>query len=94
MAASSRSATGAGTFPRSIGLMEKAILESSSVSVMEASTISEGLKIIDGREGFRSLPNVVISVHRSVESKAHVSLIADYLLAKLARTSSGNVVGQ
>lgn len=69
---------------RSIGLMEKAILENGSVSVMEASIIPTSLKVIDGREGFPSLPDVAISVHRSTNNEAHVSLVADYLLSKLA----------
>ncbi len=79
---------------RSIGLMENAILENSGVSVMEASIIPTSLKIIDGREGFPSLPDVVISVHRPPKSEAHVSFVADYLLSKLAGTSLGNAVGQ
>lgn len=79
---------------RSIGLMEKAILENGSVSVMEVSTIPSGLKVIDGRKGFPSLPDVVISVHRPKKSETHVSLVADYLLAKLAGAQSRNVVGQ
>ncbi|MEM9550861.1 MAG: LysR substrate-binding domain-containing protein [Pseudomonadota bacterium] len=71
---------------RSIGVMERAILENSGVSVMEASIIPAGLKIIDGRKGFPSLPDVVISVHRSSIAEAHVSLVADSLLAKLGGT--------
>ncbi|WP_299963518.1 LysR substrate-binding domain-containing protein [uncultured Roseobacter sp.] len=78
---------------RSIGLIEQAILESSGVSVMEASTIPPSLKVIDGRPGFPALPDVVISVHRSTISEAHVSLVADYLLSKLAGKPRGNAVG-
>jgi hypothetical protein len=73
---------------RSIGLMEKAILENGSVSVMEASIIPTSLKVIDGREGFPSLPDVAISIHRSTNNEAHVSLVADYLLSKLAAAPS------
>lgn len=68
---------------RSIGLMEKAILESSGISVMEASIIPAGLKIIDGQAGFPPLSEVVISVHQSNTNEPHVSLVAEYLLAKL-----------
>lgn len=68
---------------RSIGLMEKAMLENSGVSVMEASIIPPSLKIIDGQPGFPALPEVVISVHQSSTSEPHVSLVADNLLSKL-----------
>ena len=72
---------------RSIGLMERAILESSGVSVMEASIIPAGLKIIDGHPGFPPLPEVVISVHQSNTSELHVGLVADFILAKLGRVT-------
>ena len=72
---------------RSIGLMERAILESSGVSVMEASIIPASLRIIDGQEGFPPLPEVVISVHQSNTSEPHVSLVTDFLSAKLARSA-------
>jgi DNA-binding transcriptional LysR family regulator len=68
---------------RSIGLMEKAMLESSGVSVMEASIIPPSLKIIDVQPGFPALPEVVISVHQSSTGEPHVSLVADNLLSKL-----------
>lgn len=68
---------------RSIGLMEKAMLESSTVSAMEASIIPAGLKIIDGRTGLPPLSDVVISVHQHSTNEPHVSLVADFLLAKL-----------
>jgi len=68
---------------RSIGLMEKAMLESSGVSVMEASVISPSLKIIDGQPGFPALPEVAISVHQSNTGEPHISLVAGILLVKL-----------
>lgn len=68
---------------RSIGLMEKAVLENAAVSVMEVSTIPASLKIIDGEQGLPALPDVVISVHRSNTGAPHVLLAADFLLAKL-----------
>lgn len=78
---------------RSVGLMEKAILESSGVSVMEASTIPAHLEIINEREGFPPLPHVVISVHRSSASAAHVSLVADHLVTKLGGAPPKNAAG-
>ncbi len=70
---------------RSIGLIEKALLDGSSVSVMEASVIPPGLSIIDGQAGLPSLPEVVISVHQPNTCEAHVSLAADFLIEKLGR---------
>ncbi|UXN58159.1 LysR substrate-binding domain-containing protein [Phyllobacterium zundukense] len=70
---------------RSIELMEKAILESAAVSVMEASIVPASLKIIDGQIGLPPLPEVVISVHQSNTSEPHVSLVTDFLLEKLGR---------
>ncbi|WP_350334263.1 LysR substrate-binding domain-containing protein [Coralliovum pocilloporae] len=69
---------------RSIGLMEKAILENSGVSMMEASVIPDSLKIIDRQKGFPPPANVAISVHRQGAGESHVSLVANYLLEKLA----------
>lgn len=68
---------------RSIGLMEKALLESAGVSVMEFSTIPAGLKIVDGQTGFPPLSDVVISVHQPNTSEPHVCIVADFILAKL-----------
>jgi len=70
---------------RSIGLIEKALLDGSSVSVMEASVIPPGLRIIDGQAGLPSLHEVVISVHQPNTCEAHVSLAADFLIEKLGR---------
>ncbi len=70
---------------RSLGLMEKAILDSSSVSVMEASVIPPGLKIIDGQVGLPPLSEVVISIHQSNACEAHVSFAADFILERLGR---------
>lgn len=68
---------------RSVGLMEQALLEGFSVSVMEASVIPDSLRIVDGQAGLPPLPDVVISVHRSSAGEAHVALVADALLARL-----------
>lgn len=72
---------------RSIGLMEKAILENSAVSAMEASIIPAGLKIIDGQTGLPPLSEVVISVHQRGTNEPHVVLVADILLAKLGKVA-------
>ncbi|MFQ1699784.1 LysR substrate-binding domain-containing protein [Loktanella agnita] len=78
---------------RSIGLMQQAILENAGVSVMEASIIPAGLKVIDGQNGLPSLPDVAISIHRSNAHRAQVSLVADHLLAKLGgRLTAGESV--
>jgi DNA-binding transcriptional LysR family regulator len=71
---------------RSIALIEQAVLSGSGVSVMEASTIPAGLRIVDGEAKFPPLPEVVISVHQiSGRSAEHISLAADFLLAELGR---------
>lgn len=73
--------------------MQQAILENAGVSVMEASIIPAGLKIIDGQNGLPSLPDVAISIHRSNAHRAQVSLVADHLLAKLGgRLTAGESV--
>ncbi len=71
---------------RSIGLMEHAILAGSGVSVMEASIIPDGLRVIDGYAGLPPLPEVVIAVHRNAgDTREPVSLAGDFLLAELGK---------
>lgn len=70
---------------RSIGLMEKAILESAAVSVMETSIIPEGLKIIDGQAGLPPLSEVAICVHQSNTSAPHVTQVMEFVRQQLAR---------
>lgn len=74
---------------RSIGLIERALIEGSGVSVMEASTIPSGLRIVDGQAGFPPLTDVAISVHHASTSEAHVALAADIMLSKLGGASKG-----
>ncbi|MEM9247152.1 MAG: LysR substrate-binding domain-containing protein [Pseudomonadota bacterium] len=69
---------------RSIGLMEQAILQNASVSVMEASVIPKTLRIIDGLDGFPPLPNVAICVHRAASCAPHTSVVADRVLKRLS----------
>lgn len=71
---------------RSLALIEQAILAGSCVSVMEASTISPSLRIIDGMPGFPSLPEVVISVHlNSSANDEHVSSAGEFILVELGK---------
>jgi len=70
---------------RSIGLMEQAMLEMPSVSVMEASVIPASLKVIDGQTGFPALSEVVISVHQAHNRAPQVGLVADALRLRLGR---------
>jgi len=71
---------------RSIALIEKAVLAGSGVTVMEASTIPAGLRIVDGLASFPSLPEVAISVHQGSGRVAeHVSLAADFILTELGK---------
>ncbi|PHS19433.1 MAG: LysR family transcriptional regulator [Blastopirellula sp.] len=72
---------------RSLGLMERAILDSSSVSVMEAAVIPPGLMIVDGQAGLPPLSEVAISVHRPNSCEAHVSFAADFILERLGRVA-------
>ncbi len=73
---------------RSIGLMEKAMLEGSGVSAMEKSVIPNTLKIIDQQVDLPPLPDVAISVHKSNTGEAHVSLVSELLLSKLGGSVS------
>ncbi|MEP5731846.1 MAG: LysR substrate-binding domain-containing protein [Sulfitobacter sp.] len=73
---------------RSIGLMERALLEGGCVSVMEASIIPPSLTIIDGQPGFPALPEVAISVHQPHRAAPHVALVAEAMLAKLGRVTT------
>lgn len=68
---------------RSIGLMERALLDGNAVSAMEASVIPSSLKIVDGQLGLPPLSEVAISVHHSNARETHVSLAADFILSKL-----------
>lgn len=77
---------------RSIGLMEQAILNDACVSVMEASTIPRGLTVIDGHEGFPSLPNVAISVHRPNKQATPITIVADFLVARLGANTKRSYV--
>lgn len=48
----------------SIALIYSALTSKSGVTVMEASIIPEGYKILDGKEGFPVLPEVAMALHR------------------------------
>lgn len=71
---------------RSLVLIESAVASGSGVSVMEASTIPESLRIIDGQPGFPPLPDVAISVHhRPSDQSAQILLAADFLFGELGK---------
>ncbi|MEQ8305715.1 MAG: hypothetical protein RIA09_04065 [Hoeflea sp.] len=56
------------------------------ISVMEASIISESLRILDGQEGFPPLPEIAINVQCNKATCApHVGIFADYLVWELGR---------
>ena len=78
---------------RSIGLIETALSEGTSVSVMEASTVPAGLEIVDSQSGLPPLTDVAIAVHRSNTPEPHIALVADILLSKLAGSQPGNTKG-
>lgn len=68
---------------RSIGLIERALLDSSSVGVMEASCIPDSLRIVDGLVGLPPLSDVAISIHRSSENASHIAHVSEIILAML-----------
>ena len=72
---------------RSIGLIEKALLNSSSVGVMEASCIPDTLRIVDGQVGLPPLPDVAISIHRSSEDVPHIAHVTGVILAMFGNST-------
>lgn len=48
---------------RNIELMEKILLDGSTLAIMEASCVPNSLKIVDGQIGLPPLPEVAISLH-------------------------------
>ncbi|WP_269385945.1 LysR substrate-binding domain-containing protein [Hoeflea alexandrii] len=71
---------------RSVDLIEQTVLNGSAVSVMEASIISETLRVLDGQPGFPPLPEIAMSVHyHKAACGPHVGIFADYLVGELGR---------
>lgn len=74
---------------RSIGLIERALLNSSSVGVMEASCIPDTLRIVDGQVGLPPLSDVAISIHRSSEDAPHITHVSGIILAMFGNSTLG-----
>ncbi|WP_122072683.1 LysR substrate-binding domain-containing protein [Pseudophaeobacter sp. EL27] len=69
---------------RSIGLIERALLDGSTLGVMEASCIPASLKIVDGQIGLPPLPEVAISLHCSEKTMPNNELVSRIILASFA----------
>ncbi|MEO0944501.1 MAG: LysR family transcriptional regulator [Pseudomonadota bacterium] len=65
---------------RSIGLIERALLDGSELGVMEASCIPPSLLIVDGQVGLPPLPEVAISLHCSDKSSTNNKLVSRIIL--------------
>ncbi len=74
---------------RSIGLIERALLNSSSVGVMEASCIPDTLRIVDGQVGLPPLSDVAISIHNSNDDARHIKLVSGIILAMFGNSTLG-----
>lgn len=65
---------------RSIAVIHNAVAAGSGVAVSETSTIQPGFEILDGRDGFPVLQDIVISLHRREgQLTPAVTLAADYI---------------
>ena len=72
---------------RSIALINHAVASGAGVAVMEASTIPDGLEIIDGRDGFPALQDVVIALHRKNSEESPATVLAGAHLARELRAA-------
>ncbi|MEM7119736.1 MAG: LysR substrate-binding domain-containing protein [Pseudomonadota bacterium] len=69
---------------RSIALIRNAVENRSGVTVMEASTIPAEFEILDGKNGFPALQDVVISLHRPGGDETPATVMAaDHLTREL-----------
>lgn len=68
---------------RSIALINDAVASGAGVTVMEAATIPEGARILDGEEGFPPLPEVAICLHRRADEPPATALAAKHLAQAL-----------
>lgn len=69
---------------RSISLIENAVKTGAGVAVMEASIIPKGFKILDGSDGFPSLPDVMMCLHsQSVKNSPAIKLAYEHLKKEL-----------
>ncbi|GAB4525409.1 MAG: LysR substrate-binding domain-containing protein [Roseibium sp.] len=69
---------------RNIGLIERALLEGSTLGVMEASCIPASLRIVDGHSGLPPLPEIAISLHCSDDSVQNNKLVSNIILGSFA----------
>lgn len=69
---------------RSIGLIEQALLDGSTLGVMEASCIPPSLQIVDNQISLPPLPEVAISLHRSDADAANIDLVSKTILRTFA----------
>ncbi|MBD8875094.1 LysR substrate-binding domain-containing protein [Roseibium polysiphoniae] len=69
---------------RSIGLIERALLDGSTLGVMEASCIPATLQIVDGQIALPPLPEVAISLHCSEKTAPNNELVSGIILASFA----------
>ena len=67
---------------RSIALIQNAVASGSGVTVMEASTIPDDFEILDGRDGFPALQDVVISLHRKGGDETPATTMAGAHIAR------------
>ncbi len=72
---------------RSIALIHSAVASGAGVAVMEASTVPDGLDIIDGTEGFPELQDVVIALHRKNGEESPATVLAGAHLARELRAA-------
>lgn len=73
------------TTTRSLALIHSAVTAGLGVSVLERVAIPETLTILDGRDGFPRLPDVVIALHRRPgRSSRAVDLAAEHITRSLA----------
>ena len=71
---------------RSIALINDAVASGAGVTVMEAATVPEGARILDGEEGFPALPEVAICLHHRADEPPATALAAKHL-AQALRTA-------
>ena len=69
---------------RSIGLIESALLNSTSVGVMEASCIPDSLCIIDGSIGLPPLSDVAICIHYSNDGASQIDCVLAMILTMIS----------
>ena len=69
---------------RSIGLIERALLDRSTLGVMEASCIPASLQIVDDQISLPPLPEVAISLHCSDDDAANITLVSKTILRSFA----------